>query len=148
MPKPTSHVRRHLRASKPVAALLDEIERRERLLYEIRGHLPADSAMHCRQASLLAGELTLFVDSPVWVDRVRFLCSELIASLAPAGIEVETCRVRVSPQVALSMPRHPPPDSSPPAECVGNGSDRNEAGRSELSLALERLARTLERAPF
>lgn len=148
MPKSTSHIRRHLRASQPIAALLDEVERREQLLSEIRTHLPADIARHCHQASLLAGELTLCVDSPVWVDRVRFLCSELIASLAPAGIEVETYRVRVLPRGVRSVPRHPPPVSSPAVERARGSPDGNEAGRSELSLALERLARTLGCAPF
>lgn len=150
MPKPTSHIRRHLRASKPVAALLDEIEQREQLLSEIRGHLPVSMARHCHQASLRAGELTLFVDSPVWVDRLRFLCSELIASLVATGIEVETCRVRVLPlpPAALSMPRPAPPASCPAAERAGSHSQSSDGARSELSLALERLARTLKRAPF
>lgn len=148
MPRPTSHVRRHLRASKPFAALLDEIERRERLLSEIRGHLPAETAKHCCQASLQAGELTLFVDSPVWVERFRFLCNERIASLNAAGIEVETCRVRVLPQSALVVPRPPRPASRPRAESTDSRPDGNSAGDSELALALARLARTLKRASF
>jgi hypothetical protein len=148
VPKPTSHIRGHLRASQPIAALLDEIERREQLLSEIRAHLPADIAKHCHQASLLAGELTLCVDSPVWVDRIRFLRSELIASLAHAGIEVETCRVRVLPSGAQSVPRHPPPASRPAAEPKHSGPQGSESERSELSLALERLGRTLGFAPF
>ncbi|MFP4062861.1 MAG: DciA family protein [Halochromatium sp.] len=146
MPKPTSHVRRHLRASKPIAALLDEIERRERLLSEIRGYLPAEMARHCCQASLLAGELTLFVDSPVWVERFRFLCCERIASLKAAGIEVERCRVRVLPHTARAVPR--PPPSRPRAESAGDGPDSRGADDSDLTLALARLARTLNRTSF
>ena len=147
MPKPTAHVRHHLRASKPIATLLDEIERREQLVSEIRRHLPAETARHCCQASLLAGELTLFVDSPVWVERLRFLCSERIASLNAAGIEVERCRVRVLPQTALTVPQ-PPPASRHRAESVSDHPASHSAGDSDLTVALARLAQTLKRASF
>lgn len=151
MAKSTAHIRRHLRASEPIAALLDEIERREQLLSDLRQHLPADLAKHCRQAALSAGELTLFVDSPVWVDRFRFLCPELIGSglipsLASIATEVTTCKVRVLPRAPGpgSFPQLPPAEGTQGAVDPGHLSRRdNEAGSSALSQALARLARTL-----
>lgn len=150
MPKSTSHIRRHLRASKPIAALLDEIERRERLLSQVCRQVPAEMAGHCRQAVLRAGELTLFVDSPVWVDRFRFLCDDLIAGLAAEGVEVKTYRVRVLP-IGPTVPTMPPgahpasrlrADPRPTPQTVGP-----EPLCSALSAALDRLALTLGRTP-
>ncbi|MEA1048723.1 DciA family protein [Lamprobacter modestohalophilus] len=147
MAKSTAHIRRHLRASQPIAALLDEIERRERLLSELRLRLPADLAKHCSQAALSAGELTLFVDSPVWADRFRFLCPELIGSVlinGPAAVdaEVKACKVRVLPPSLNSMAPLPRPVQGR-AGVNQESSSMDEAGRSPLSEALERLARTL-----
>ncbi|WP_462321126.1 DciA family protein [Halochromatium sp.] len=148
MTKSAAHVRRFLRANQPIAALLDEIERREQLLSTVRQWLPVDLAKHCCQASLSADELTLFVDSPVWVDRFRFLCPGLIGShsipgLASLETEVKTCNVRVLPRASGSL-------TQPPAKrdqaCVDPGSapaDDADANGLALSQALARLARTL-----
>ena len=137
--KSTRHIRHHLRTSTAVAALLDEIERREQILSLVRRHLPDQLAGRCRQATLVAGELTLYVDSPVWIDRFRFLCRDLVSNLAAQGAAVETCRARVLP-AGSSMPgseglrREPemPPADSGPA-----------TSGSELARALARLKRTL-----
>lgn len=149
MPKSTSHIRRHLRASKPVAALLDEIERRERLLSQVCRLLPASMAGHCRQTVLRAGELTLFVDSPVWVDRFRFLCDDLIAGLAADGVEAQSYRVRVLPIRPATLPASPIADSAPQRD-AGDGVTQSaaalEADPCSLSSALARLARTLGRS--
>ena len=151
MAKSTAHIRRHLRASQPVAALLDEIERRERLLSKLRRRLPADLAKHCCQVALSAGELTLFVDSPVWVDRFRFLCpelvgSDLIAGHAPVDAEIQACKVRVLPPATASMSqlRHREPVRTGAMHENGSAAD---ADRSALSQALARLARTLGYSP-
>ncbi len=149
MAKSTAHIRRHLRASQPIAALLDEIERREQLLSDLRQRLPADLAKHCCQAALSAGELTLFVDSPVWVDRFRFLCPELIGSAVIPGpdsvqTEVRTCKVRVLPLAPgpLSQLSRPARERvAIDADPLGGGD--NYGGCPALSQALARLARTL-----
>jgi hypothetical protein len=148
MAQSTAHIRRHLRASQTLSALIDEIERRERLLAALRQALPDDMASHCRQAALSAGTLTLFVDSPVWVDRFRFLCPELIGSILLAGFsstvaEVKTCKVRVLPG---SIPTSIPASVPSPAEAAGRPDDDDHKpvpGQSALSEALASLARTL-----
>lgn len=147
MAKSTAHIRRHLRASQPIAALLDEIEQREQLLSDLRQRLPADLAKHCCQAALSAGELTLFVDSPVWADRFRFLCPELIGSglisgLAPGETEVATCKVRVLPRASDSLSQLPRPERERGSPGQASEGD-TDATSSALSQALARLARTL-----
>jgi hypothetical protein len=139
MAKSAHHIRRHLRSSTAVAALLDEIERREQLLSLVCRHLPGELGMRCRQATLVAGELTLFVDSPVWIDRFRFLCRDLVSDLSADGVEVETCRARVLP-AGSNVPS--PEGLGKESVRQQNLSDPDVAG-SELSRALARLARTL-----
>jgi hypothetical protein len=119
--------------------LLDEIERREQLLRLVRRHLPDQLATRCRQATLVAGELTLFVDSPVWIDRFRFLCRDLVSSLAAVSIEVETCRTRVLPAGYSS----PSPEGTEREPLKHQKLSSPDASGSELSRALTRLARTL-----
>jgi len=122
--------------------MLDEIERREKTLGAVRGKLPDDLAGHCRQAALVGDELTLFVDSPVWVDRFRFLGAELIDALAASGIQVARYRVRVLPADPMSPAAQPRArDASERTE----GKARTAPSGSELSHALARLARTLGR---
>lgn len=149
MPKSAAHIRRHLRASQPISALLDEIEQRERLSSALRQRLPAELAKHCCQAALSAGELTLFVDSPVWVDRFRFLCPELIGSDLVSGLalvetEVTTCKVRVLPRTSGLLSQPPSPEIEPGREsAVQASAGDNDLTCSALSQALARLARTL-----
>ena len=146
MPSPAHHVRRYLRASEAVAALLDEASRRERLLALVRASVPSRIAEHCRQAVLDDRELTVFVDSPVWVDRLRFLSSQLIDALSSEGVNARRCSVRVLP-----------PSSGPAAAGADAGTGAMPSasaaaalhraslavGGTALSEALARLARTM-----
>jgi len=137
------HIRGHLRRSEAVAALLDEIERRERLLAMIRAAVPAALAAHCRQAGLDAGRLTLLVDSPVWVDRLRFLSPQFVDALTAAGVVVDECRVRAAPgndPIAGDAPGQTGPAPSAVGraclEQAAAGLGDSELGRSLLRLAL------------
>jgi hypothetical protein len=142
MIKSSLHIRRHLRASTPVAALLDEIERRERTLSAVRRQLPAELAGHCRQAAVVGDELTLFVDSPVWVDRFRFLGSELVDALVASGFQVARYRVRVLPAAPAATSAGPAARNGPQRAGLAA---RTDASASKLDEALARLARTLGR---
>ena len=144
MANPIRHIRRHLRHSDAVAALLDEVERRERLLRTIREAIPPALAAHCRHASLNAGRLTLVVDSPVWVDRLRFLSPQFIDALTATGAEVSQCRVRAAPggdgaQIDIarteSLPR-----SAMARICLEQAAAA--LGGTELAGSLTRLARS------
>ncbi|NBC48766.1 MAG: DUF721 domain-containing protein [Gammaproteobacteria bacterium] len=143
MAKQTIHIRRHLRASTPVAALLDEIEQREQLLRMVRNHLPRELGAHCRQVALADGELTLFVESPIWVDRLRYRCADLVSGLLADGLEVERCRVRVLPDSRPSVPVQQGASRDLYGDDDPAGADQPS---SPLARALLRLARTLGRA--
>lgn len=150
MADPIRHVRGHLRRSEPVAALLDEVERRERMLATIRGAVPTALARHCRQVSLDAERLTLFVDSPAWVDRLRFLSPQIVDALNPdgttPGVVIRECRVRVLPGYLVGADLHPSvasrrrgPSSEVAADCLEQAAA--SLGDSPLATSLRRLAR-------
>jgi hypothetical protein len=97
MPNRTPHIRGFLQQSDALSAIVEEIQRRERLLAQVRRMLPDAVQLHCRQATLEAGRLTLSVDSPAWIDRLRFLSPQLMDALKRQGVEVCECRLRVIP---------------------------------------------------
>jgi hypothetical protein len=143
------HIRRHLRHSEAVAALLDELERRERLLAVIRDTVPAALAAHCRQAGLEAGRLTLLVDSPVWVDRLRFLSPQFVDAITASGVKVVECRVRAAPGLTTGAGPTPVgtrlPRSPVAARCLEQAAA--SLGDGALARSLARLAHSCGHAP-
>jgi hypothetical protein len=145
------HVRRYLHASEAVSALLAEVQRRDALLERVRTLLPESIARHCTQATIEDGCLTLIVDSPAWVDRLRFLSPQFLPALARDADAVQDCRVRVQPAV---VPRAGWHAATGGLGRSGVGSNAIQAveqaaealGDSGLAISLRRLAATLRRA--
>ena len=145
MPDRARHIRRFLGQSDAVAALMDEIQRRDDLLQKIRRMLPSAVQPHCRQATIEAGRLTVSVDSPAWVDRLRFLSPQFIDALNRGDVEVTECRVRVLPELTAPVARNGSfPAASLPeaARCVEAAADC--VGDAALAESLRRLARSLK----
>jgi hypothetical protein len=151
------HIRGHLQASAAISALLADLQRREALLESVRAVLPDPMAGHCVQATLEDGHLTLVVDSPVWVDRLRFLAPQLSVKLsgrlstdspADEADAIRDCRVRAQPALQLGTSRPAPrwyrggasPDAVRSVESAAAA-----LGTSPLADSLHRLAKTLER---
>lgn len=113
----------------------------------VRSALPAELASHCRGAVVAADEVTLYVDSPAWATRLRFLAPDLLRQLAGAGLALHRCRIRVLPpgdrvEPAPSMPQ-PPRETAAASAAVSSAAAATES--SDLAAALRRLARTLAR---
>jgi hypothetical protein len=102
MPDTARHVRRYLRGSDAVAALLSELQRRDELLQRVRDAIPEAFRPHCKQASLRDGLLHLSVDSPVWVSRLKFLAPQLVDDLRTVDLPVDDYRVRALPETATA----------------------------------------------
>ena len=102
MPDKARHVRRYLRGTDAVAALLNELQQREELLQRVRGAIPEALRAHCKQASLRDGRLNLSADSPAWVSRLKFLAPQLIQELHKTGLVITDCRVRALPEATLA----------------------------------------------
>lgn len=148
MAEPIRHVRGHLRRSDPVAALLDEIERRERLLSALREAVPTALARHVRQVALDAGRLTVIVDSPVWVDRLRFLLPQVVDAFTTRGVELLDYRVRVAPGYDTTGADQPQVASghrsAVAVNCLRQAADA--LGDRPLAESLRQLARSLGEA--
>lgn len=95
MPKHLQHACRFLRNDEKITGCLAAIERHTQLLREIRAALPPPLDEHCLHASLDAGVLTLFTDSPVWSSRLRFFTPELEHRLTPRYGSLAACRIRI-----------------------------------------------------
>lgn len=148
MPHHARHIRGFLRNSSATAALLDEIQRRDSLLEQVRRNIPTDIRSHCKQASVRDGQLTLTVDSPAWVARLKFLSPQILSGLIDGRdrerITERECRVQVIPeQTRLDTTNHTDTVASYPnaarhlllaSACVKS---------PELAESLKRLARSL-----
>jgi hypothetical protein len=160
LPRYARHIRGFLRNSTATAALLDEIKKRDDLLEQVRLAMPAAIRSHCKQASIRDGQLTLSVDSPAWVARLKLHSPQLLDALADAladtplaetplakpgdRITAGECRVRVLPEqpliaktnAAQSMPFYPNAARHllQASECVAS---------PELAESLKRLAGSL-----
>lgn len=138
----TRHIRRFLRQSDALSAVLEETQRRERLLAQVRQMLPEAVQPHCRQATLEACRLTLSVDSPAWIDRLRFLSPQFMDALRQRGVEVRECRIRVLPGQAPAPTRSDSAIEQPgaiAAQHLNRAAD--SLGDSALSESLRRMAR-------
>ncbi len=150
------HISGHLRASAAVGALLQDLQRREALLRQVQRALPEALARHCIHASLDEGNLSLVVDSPVWVDRLRFLVPQLIANLDPrlaAGLAerstdpIQGWRVRARPLPRLDIDEVEPRwyrGSTGPEAISAVESAAAALGTTPLADSLRRLAKTLQ----
>ncbi len=113
----------------------------------VRECLPREAAAHLRGALVDGEALVLYVDSPGWSTRLRFLAPTLLQRLAAGGLVCRHCRVRVQPPGAQVAPVAPtvPPASAGPAAVRAVSSVATTVGSGKLAEALRRLARSLAR---
>lgn len=132
---------RRLRSLTSVAA------RHARAAELVRAALPAELADRCRGAVVEGDALTLFVDSPSWATRLRFLAPTLLSQLAASGITCRSCRLRVMPAGESVAPvtyfPYNPSVGTAAVDAVRSAADDTEPGA--LADALRRLARCLAR---
>ena len=145
--KPRS-IRQLMQKQSTLKPLYAEVRLQKQLLSQVQSLLPANLARHCREARLNGSVLSLFTDTPVWANKLRFLAPKLLSSLrgdypALGSIVVKThVAQRAEP---ISIRRH---------KFVANRSDKASAYVAEsagsvsspaLSQALLRLARALRK---
>lgn len=127
--------------------LADAADHQTRVARLVREALPREIAGHCLGALIDGDELVLYVDSPGWATRLRFLAPKLITHLTAHGIACHRSRVRVQPpgeRVASVAPtRQTVPPSPAAVRAVSSAADT--AGSDTLADALRRLARSLAR---
>jgi hypothetical protein len=149
MPRTIQHASRFLRERGSVSAILEVIERQQRLLQAVRKLLPEPLDAHCLYASLVGFKLTLTTDSPVWSTRLRFFLPHLEGPLAKQFGRIKTWQVRVQPSRGLHGQQQLSPATPAPAVSAQTVSHLMEAADSVddpmLAEALRRLARAAAR---
>ncbi len=122
----------------------DILGRRQRecdLLASLRAQLPDSMREHCLDLGLDQDKLTLFLDSPAWATRVRFLIGEIAGPLSDRGIT--EIRVRVRPERSKT-PAMPDGTSTKQGLTMGAAAHLIEAAEhapdAELASAFRRLA--------
>lgn len=133
--------------SQRLQSLTETARRHAQVSDLVRAALPREVAGHCLGAVVAADEVTLYVDSPAWATRLRFLAPNLLQQLAATGIHARHCRIRVQPPgdrvEAVPVPPRLPQASAAASDAVGSAAASTES--SDLAAALRRLARTLTR---
>jgi hypothetical protein len=139
--KPIPRVGQLLKSDKTLQALQKQCSKFDELLTMVRTRLPDPLCDHCISATLEANQLTLYVDSPAWLHRLRFMQGTLDRDLAPMGIHFTSLRVKVLQRPSpdkQGIPRHmnalSPSTAAMLAECAATIDD------TQLSDALLRLS--------
>ncbi len=90
-----AHVRSHIDSIPLIRGHLDQQGRDLALQDLVLARLPEPLRAHCRAVKLTDGVLTLFLDSPAWATRARFLVDQISGALARADINEIRTRVRL-----------------------------------------------------
>ncbi|MBL3589106.1 MAG: DUF721 domain-containing protein [gamma proteobacterium endosymbiont of Lamellibrachia anaximandri] len=113
------------------------------LLARIRQLLPKPLGDHCIGTVPHETRLVLFVDSPAWASRFRYLGRDLREKLKAEGVSLESIRIKVFlPQSAPTGQHHPAEPltlSEESAEMIRSTAECTES--AELREALLRLSR-------
>lgn len=81
-----------------LASLGRQLSSQKALADQVRALLPSPLNGQIRAAVLETRTLSLFVDSPVWASRLRYLAPELIRQLKRQDLIVERVRTRIVPE--------------------------------------------------
>ncbi len=105
MPRPgLAHVRDVMQSNRLIQKHIKQRERESALYGLVLNRLPHALRNHCRDACLVDGVLTLFLDSPAWLTQARFRSDDLARSLQSEGVDKVVTQVRIeSTEKARSM---------------------------------------------
>jgi len=117
------------------------------LLARIRLLLPEPLGDHCIGAVPHETRLVLFVDSPAWASRFRYLGRDLREKLKAEGVALESIRIKVFLPQSAPAERHHPAEpltlSKESAAMIRSTAECTES--TELREALLRLSRHAEK---
>ncbi len=116
-----AHVRQLLQSNRLIRRHLEHRDRELALLGMVLSRLPDPLRAHCRDAALTAGVLTLFLDSPAWVTRARFMIEDLTRALEREGIAKVVAQVRVRSERDGMEALGPKPRGTVEAQPSGGG---------------------------
>ncbi len=134
---------RILRGFAPLQRLQDQISEQHRLLQRVRSLLPPDVGAHCVAAVRSADGITVYVDSPAWASRLRFLSRGVLDGLRSQDLPSRQLRTRVLIATDVSSGTRKRRGVEPLSQATGRMLADFAASLDDpaLSAALRRLAR-------
>jgi hypothetical protein len=91
-----AHIRALLHTNRLIRKHLEQRDRDLALLGCVLDQLPDPLRSHCCDVTLADGVLTLYLDSPAWATRARFLADGLPRSLGRDDIVKVSTRIRIA----------------------------------------------------
>jgi hypothetical protein len=125
-----------------LAQLKRSLERQQMLLAQVRKSLPPPLDKQLLGATLNDGRLSLWVDSPAWASRLRYMAPQLLRQLRQQGLAIDHLRPLIVPQKSPTRKRggrRPASLSRDNAKLLLQTAEALEAG--PLQEALRRLSR-------
>ncbi len=125
--------------------LLFKISECSEITFQIKKQLPDFIATHCNQCTINEKRLTILVDNPIWVSRLRFYTPSLLEKLNQQfPYQFSTVKIRVLPST-LSRKSTPVDTKVIPSKSVAElvQESASHTQDSELKAALQKLSKTL-----
>jgi hypothetical protein len=130
-------------SGKTLNQLITQLSTQKVLLNQLRQLLPSPLDAQLKAAILQQGSLTLFVSSPVWASRLRYLLPQLQKQLNERDIHLKKVRTSILPNESTKPVKTKKPD--PPTLSQSAAQHIRETAKTisdpSLKAALVRLGR-------
>ncbi len=120
-----------------LASLGEQLSRQASLMQQVKSYLSPPLDTQIQAAVLKDQTLSLFVNSPAWASRLRYLAPQLIRQLKQSGMIVNAVRARIIPasgSAAKGRQLHRPVLSEESAESLRRTAESLEAGALRESM--------------
>jgi hypothetical protein len=146
-PQAMKSIQKFFTSKSTLASLGDQLTHQAGLMQQVKDCLTAPLDEQIQAAVLRDQVLSLFVKSPAWASRLRYLAPQLLRQLKQSGLEIHEIRARIIPEEASIGIKdrhwHRPLLSEPSAESLRSTAEGLEAGA--LREAILRLSRHSEK---
>jgi hypothetical protein len=118
MPRKPKPIAALMRKSAPLERLRLELAHQARILRQLGADLPAELAPHLLAARVKGSELLIYLDTPAWATRLRFLAPQVLRAARRVEPTVSSVAVRVSVMRQPAPSHHAIRPISPAAAAV------------------------------
>jgi hypothetical protein len=95
-------IRKVLNAPGLLSQLKKELTRQQTLTEQVRASLPPPLNEQLLGASLSGRRLSLWVNSPAWASRLRYMAPQLLRQLRKQGLAIEHLRPHIVPEKGVA----------------------------------------------
>ncbi len=126
--------------------ILFKISESNRITFQLKKQLPEFIASHFNQCTTKEKTITILVDSPIWVSRLRFYIPSLLEKInQQADYNFQSIKIRVLPNI-LTNHQTPHESKTVPSKAVIKllQESADHIKEEQLKKALQRLSNTLD----